>query len=554
MAIKRFTASQLRKSIYYVDELLHTLPDKALKELMGGYGNDINRLFDNLVAQTFEVLSLGRSEINSQGIGYLENFEKAFDTQLKKVSYNYFKTTTLTNFNQNWRNLEWGNMVQLYPYSAYLCQRGSGKSYEFCYAFPLWRLYTYDRPIGFITDSIDNSNRKETMIITNESSLGKNHVSKIVEEIRFNPILEEKLNPTGKASLGKEGIETEIGSILKLRTFGSSGIRGNHLGSAIVDDFLDKSALYSKDQRLKFNEVFYAEITNIVEPGGNLIVSGTPFHEKDLYGDLKNDPKFTVFEYPGIFPDGTILANDRFSFEYLMELRESLGSIVFSREILVSPISDKSSLFPYEFLEKALIGMENIDYVDNIESYPFKMKRVSIGADFAISGKIGADFTVYAVIGVDNFDNYHLMHLWRKKGASHNEMVSQLISLDQRFKPNVIVPESNGFQRILSDMAKQRGLKNIEEFTTTSGTKKDLYAGLPSLSAIFERGQFKFPAKYGSAIDLTTIVISEFNSVTFNEDKGTLESVSEHDDIPMAVWLGVNKLREDKTVFRGYFV
>lgn len=907
------TTKQLINSIQYVDELLSNLPDKALREIMSGYNNDTVYLFDQLVQQTYNIISGFKEEIDSESIGYLSNLEQAFDNQLKIVSYNYFKTTALTNFNQNWRNLEWGNMVQLYPYSAYLCQRGSGKcfakgtrivmfdgsikciedirvgdqvmgidntprtilnlhsgvdqmyyvqqnqsldyvvnsehelcfhhhplkkfvdsngdsrwdidwstelteitklsakdffnksesyknrsygikvegweleekdleidpywlglwlgdgnrlntgiasidtevidfikdyanrlglrysrsktkiegisiehsivcshggdrnkkrnvlldslkkfnlienkhipeiylrssrrqrlellaglldsdgyydldsnysfsqtnrnlteqvqllcwslgfrcnftshsnkyirrdglesvsfttnisgkiweipcrierkkskrfkikkkttrcgikvsklnidnyygftcdgdhlfilvdgtivsnSYEFCYAFPLWRLFTYNRPSGFLTDTIDNRNRKETMIITNESSLGKNHVSKIVEEIRFNPLFDEKLNPTGKANLGKEGVETETGAMLKLRTYGSSGIRGNHLGACIVDDFLDKSALYSKEQRDKFREVFYAEITNIVEPGGFLLVSGTPFHELDLYGDLKKDAKFTVFEYPGIFPDGRILAPDRFSFDYLMELRESLGSIVFSREILVSPVSDKSSLFPYEFLSKASIGMENIDFVDNIESYPFKMKKVVIGCDFSISGGIGSDFVVYSVWGIDAMDNYHLLHIWRVKGVSHNEMISQLVSLDQRFKPNVIVPESNNFQRILANLAKERGLRNIKEFIT-GNNKKDLYSGLPSLSAMFERGQIKIPSKHGSTMDMTQLVFSEFNSVTFNEDSGKLESVSGHDDIPMSSWLAINELRENKNVFKGYYV
>jgi len=547
------TTKQLVNSVKYVDELISNLPDKALKEVLSGYDNDIVSLFDNLIQQTYNIISGFQDEIESESIGYLNNLEKAFDSELKKVSYNYFKTTALTNFNQNWRNLEWGNMVQLYPYSAYLCQRGSGKSYEFCYAFPLWRLYTYDRPTGFLKDTIDNRNRKETMIITNESTLGKNHVSKIVEEIRFNPIFDEKLNPTGKANLGKEGVESETGAILKLRTFGSSGIRGNHLGACIVDDFLDKSALYSKEQRDKFREVFYAEITNIVEPGGYLLVSGTPFHELDLYGDLKKDIKFTVFEYPGIFPDGRILAPDRFSFDYLMELRESLGSIVFSREILVSPVSDKSSLFPYEYLQKASIGMENIEFVDNIESFPFKMRRVVVGADFAISGGIGADFVVYSVWGVDSMDNYYLLHLWRAKGVSHNEMVSQLVSLDQRFKPNVIVPESNAFQRILANLAKERGLRNIKEFIT-GNNKRDLYSGLPSLSAMFERGQIKIPSKTGSTMDMTQLIFSEFNSVTFNEDSGKLESVSGHDDIPMSCWMAINELRENKNVFKGYFI
>ena len=159
--------------------------------------------------------------------------------------------------------------------------------------------------------------------------------------------------------------------MLHKRSYGSF-IRGLHVGGVITDDFLDKSCIYSSDQRSKFKEVFYAEIKSIVEQGGYNLVSGTPFHQMDLYGDLMKDKMFKVFTYPGILPNMELLAPDRFTFDYLMELKQSLGSIVFAREILVSPISDASTLFPWEFLRKSLVGMEAVRYVDNIESYPIQ--------------------------------------------------------------------------------------------------------------------------------------------------------------------------------------
>ena len=427
-------------------------------------------------------------------------------------------------------------------------------SYEFCYAFPLWRIYSYDRPSIHFNDTLDNSNRKETMIITNESTLGKKHVAKIVEEIRMNDILLEKISPNGKAELNKEGILTETGSSLSLRTYGSSGIRGNHLGCCVVDDFLDKSALYSKDQRNKFKEIFYAEIWNIVEPGGYLVTSGTPFHEKDLYNDLREDKNVKVFDYPAIFPDGRLLASDRYTFEDLKSLQETLGSMVFSREHLVSPVTDGASLFPWEYLNKSFIGMENINLVNSITEFPIKLVKVAMGCDFAISGNIGADSSVFSVWGIDSMEQYYLLHILKLKGASHNVQVNNIVSIDQRFKPNIIVCESNGFQAIMADLAKQRGLKNIETFTTTSGNKKDLYSGLPSISAMFERGQIKLPYALGATKDIIDWVCGEFNSVSFNEDNGKLESVGEHDDAVMSSFMAINKLRENTKKYRAYTV
>jgi len=536
-----------------VDEILSNLPDKALQELLGGYNNDIEELFRELEQQVIVTMNFPK-KLDTERLEYLDAFTKHIDLELRKLSYNYFKTVVLPKFRQEWRNIEWGNLVQLYPWSGYICQRGSGKSFEFTYAWPLWRLYSYDTPKPYTRESIDNANRKETCIITAESKLARLHLAKINEEIKTNDILQEKLNPNGKATLAAESISTETGSLIHLRTKGSF-IRGLHVGGTAVDDFLDESDMYSKEQRDKTHETFYAEIKNIVEPGGFLLVSGTPFHERDLYYDLKNDPMFVVFEYPGVMPDGRLLAPDRFTYDLLKEKKKADGSLVFAREILVSPISDDTSIFPWDFLKRAFIGMENYRIVQNIDSYPMKLSRVVIGCDFATSGAIGADYTVYTIWGKDSQGNYYLLYMWRKRGASHNEQIEQIVALNQRFKPNKIICEANGFQGILADLARQRGIRNIEEFTTTAGNKKDLYLGLPSLSAMFERGQIKMPYFDNEETRNTVNTIcGEFNSITFNQDKGTLESSLGHDDTAMSSFMAINDLRENNVEFKAYMV
>jgi len=551
--IQTFTYKQLQNIYQYVDGIIDSLPDKALSELTAAYENDMNALIDEITRQTHAVVHHNASKINSESFSYTREVEYAMDKQLKKYSLNYFAATVPTNFEVGWRTLEWGNMLQLYPWSGYLCQRGSGKSFFFCYVVPLWRLYTYDPPQYLHINDRDNINRKETAMITNESRLGGLHIGKITEEIRNNDILRSKLNSSGKG-LGKEAIVTDTGSMLHLRSFGSM-IRGLHVGMSLTDDFLNKSSLYSSEQRAKFHEVFYAEIMPIVEPGGYNIVSGTPFHVDDLYGDLKKDHRFYVFEYPGIFPDGRLLAPDRFSFRHLMDIKRTMGSILFSREMLVAPVSDGSSLFPCEFLNKSLEGMENIRLVNNIESFPIKMKKVIVGCDFAKSATIGADFTVYTVWGVDSNDVYYLMHVWRKRGASINEQVNKMVELDHSFRPNKIVCESNGFQSLIADAVRKRGLKNIEDFKTVAGNKKSDYEGLPSLSAFFERGEIKVPgSQEESTNDMVMQVLSEFNNIGYNEDKGTLEATSDKDDCVMSSWIALYYLIEKKVSPNIYYV
>lgn len=418
-------------------------------------------------------------------------------------------------------------------------------SYQFCYAFPLWRLYSYNRPVPYMLNEIDNKNRKETAMITNTMTLAKTHVTKIIEEIETNPILTAKLNPNNKAKLGELGIETETGSMLHIR--GKDGmIRGLHVGACICDDMPDESSLYSDEQREKLKEVFRGTISPIVEPYGYFIVSGTPYSTapNELYNVIKNDKRFALFQYPIIFPDGRPLAPDRYTFEDILLKKEELGTMVFSREYLCVPIADDSTIFPMEYLMRSTIGMESIDFAESIDFYPIKLSRVIIGCDFAVSGNIGADYTVYTCWGVDSMNNYYLVNIHRAKGMSHNEQIDKICQWDRLYKPNKIVCESNGFQGILAALATERGLKNIETFTTTDGNKKDLHTGWPSLSAMFERGQMKIPFRAGKTKETVDIIFGEFTSVTFRTDRGKLEAVGGHDDCVSSTFLAVNTLRE----------
>lgn len=539
------TNNQLTYLYNAVDNIIERLPEKALNQLLEGYGNDVDTMLREMVHQSEKALYLGRT-LDSESLSYVDNVKASMDNTLKILSLNYFITTMLPKFRLGWRNIEWSNLTQLYPWSCYLCARASGKSFQWSYAFILWRLWSYTRPTAYRQDTVDNANRKETCYITNTFTLAKVQIAKVTEEIEANDLIKEKLNPYNKASIGETAIKTETGSTLHVRGKDSM-IRGLHVGACLCDDMPDESSLYSDEQREKLKELLKGTIEPIVEPYGYFLVTGTPYSSapNELYQILKADKRFYCFEYPILFPDGRPLAPDRYTFEQILAKKEELGTIVFNREYLVVPISDTSTIFPYEYLMRSIIGMETIRFASSIDDFPFKLTRVHIGVDFAVSGNIGADYTVYSVWGKDAMDNYYLLYYYRKRGMSHNEQVDKIVQLDRLFHPNKIRCEANGFQSILSGLAKERGLKNIEPFTTTEGNKKDLYTGLPSLSAMFERGQIKCPYAIGETRQAVDLMFGEFSSITFRSDNGKLEAASGHDDIALSSFLSINSLRED---------
>ena len=444
----KLTYKQLDTVYSTAVNIIESLPPVALNQLYESYGGDMDALLSEIFRQTDNVLNLNHT-LDTEKLAYVDQLQESMDDVLKIQSYNYFKTTMLPHFRQGWRNLEWGNMIQLYPSSAYLAARSHGKcfirgtrilmadfsvknvediypgmevmgmdftprtvltrhigrakmyrvdqecamayavngnhimclwdtkrkhyveiemkqflkypidkqrrfqgyrvfsydnpviektniivepigedsyygfacdgdhkflledgtvvhnSYEFCMAFPLWRLYSYRRPSFMKLDIPDNKNRQETCIITNTEKLGKEHLDKVGEEIKSNEALAAILNPNGKASIAATSIECENGTKLHLR--GKDGfIRGLHVGAAVSDDLPDESSIYSLEQREKLRDLFKGAITPIVEPYGYKIVDGTPYQQQDLYYELKQDPKFKVFEYPAIFPEGRL--------------------------------------------------------------------------------------------------------------------------------------------------------------------------------------------------------------------------------------------------------
>ena len=378
-----------------VEQIIDLFDEKAVNELMSGSQTDIFEIFDILIQETYNVLNLKKYNPSLGGptLETIPSVKLGLEEYLRKANLGYFVHSVLPHFEMNWSNLEWFQMAQLYRLLCIEAARDHSKSYSWSFAYPLWRLYRYTRPTTVVNPPDEIKFYKEGMIITNEFKLAKKLLKKVKEEIQTNQILYEALYPEKNVGgWANESITCKTGAEITLSSFRTSN-RGPHPGWIVVDDFLDKSAIYSKEQREKFVEVFNAEIMNMILPQGQVIVVGTPFHEKDLYSTLKEDPQWHVFEYPAIFPDGSILWSNRYNFEALKAKRITLGSMIFSREILVRPVSDSTSIFPWSILEQAFVNMNNISLVSNRQSYPVKLKKVAIGVDWALSANAGADYT-----------------------------------------------------------------------------------------------------------------------------------------------------------------
>lgn len=547
------TLSPVERAAVYdqVEDILDYMDDRSINEMLSLSGEDYDKLLSVLIEETNNVINLHqyRSTVPMLADGSLPAIKAGYEDYLRKKSLLYFVSSVLPDYELAWHCIEWLSMIQLYRFLCVICSRDHSKSFTFSFAHVLWRLYRYEKPSETYIPPVDIKYYREGMLITNEFKLAKKLLKKVKEEIKLNPILSKKLYPEGKSTVwANESIQCMNGAEVTLSSFRTSN-RGPHPGWIVVDDFLDKSAMYSKDQREKFKEVFNAEIMNMILPQGQVCVVGTPFHEKDLYHDLKEDPSWAVFEYPALFPDGSVLWDNRYDFESLKKKRVTLGPLIFSREILVRPVSDSTTIFPWYVLEKSFVGTLQVCMAPNRASFPVKMKRIAIGVDWALSSNVGADDSWFVVLGEDDLGQIWLMWFEVLHGVRYNEQIARLRALNMAFNADVIVAETNVFQKVMADLAKDAGITNLVE-EVTGNNKKDIYEGLPALVVYFDQFKYKFPRGDARSVEKTNLLCSQLNSIAFDDDKGTLESVGEHDDGCMALYFATKGIKSINGVFR----
>jgi hypothetical protein len=542
--------SQIKHVYKLTQDVIENLDEFALNEIFGGNEKDIDSILDIIAEETDRVLFENVDVVKVPTFNYLERLTENVDETLRKLNITYFISNVMSDFELNWHHIEWGSFVQLYNWLGIEASRDSGKSYYYSNAYPIWKMYRYERLPYKWNVPTEFSLSKLGMLITNEQDLVRHFLTIIRENVEGNDILREKLYPGKGKGWGHEEIVAKNGARLMTRSYGSSK-RGYHPGYVVIDDYQNDNVLYSSEQRDKYKSDFYGVIDNMLLKNGQIINVGTPFIEGDLWDVLKKDKRFRVFEYPSIYPNGELLWKSRHPLDELLAKKDAHGSLIFSREQLVKPITDGASIFPWDVLKRSFIQMENYVLVSNIQSFPIKFQSVVVGTDFAISSSIAADESVFTVWGWDgNF--YWLIHISKGKGLEYDTQMAIMKQINNNFQPDLFVIESNQMQKIFYQMAIDAGLPCMEH--QTGRDKYSLQEGLPGMAVIFEKGLIKLPRGDQNSIALTDELCNQLNSFSFDPDKKKLISLSQHDDMGMSAWQGLRGIRFLNNSFKFSFI
>jgi phage terminase large subunit-like protein len=349
---------------------------------------------------------------------------------------------------------------------------------------------------------------------------------------------------------------------------GSGGaVTGAHFDLVLADDLESDTTVYTASMRDKTKRWFRATVLPMLTRGGLIITVGTRKHYGDLYGDILNDPSWSVLEDPAIkkWPESfnfvtkevdgrevisdveiegecEVLWPEERPAKYLLRERRSMGSQLFAREFQNQVQDDAAAAFKYEWLETAkkrgaelsLYEIPDIKGLEIVQGWDFSLVQSVADAE-----KRDTDFTVGTTWARDPATGDHyLLGLYRKRGLSASQLRNAVIDEFNVFRGKVrsVAVERNAFGELHYVGLQQTTDLPLIGHVTTGKKKADPWQGVASLGVLFEREKVIIP--YATSRDRQTVepLIQELWGL----------GRERHDDTVMSLWIAHSVLRVER--------
>ena len=267
-----------------------------------------------------------------------------------------------------------------------------------------------------------------------------------------------------------------------------------HYDIIILDDLMGLQNSQTGDQRDKAKR-FRRSMMNLLEPGGLLVDVGTRWSYDDTFSEvLEKERKYTDVMVRRVVEDGHLLlptkfakkfdeekkswisVNDDTCLDYIEYLRSMMPPDEFSCQYENNPMSRELQLFKPELFKYWNQKPERLHTVMTV--------------DLAISQGESADETAIVVCGMDEKWNLFVLDYLNGKW-NPTRIVENVFEMRNRWKPNIVGMETNGFQRMLKlacedEMRKRKEYFPIDEIRT--GPERSKEQRIKSLEPFYRNG------------------------------------------------------------------
>lgn len=226
--------------------------------------------------------------------------------------------------------------------------------------------------------------------------------------------------------------------------------------------------------------------------------------------------------------------------------RKEIGSLMYDREILTSPRTSESSLFPEELINP--LKNPSVSLVPHYRK-PFSVEHeyVVVQAwDIAWSEKTGGDWLVCETAVMHLLSGQRrMLDIMRWQRKSFQEQINLIEQRAAMYSADLVVIESDAAQQIWSQQIRQNTDVPVLPHAASEG-KHSLAHGVPSLLIKLENRKWEFPTGPGHNADQMQVFFDELEA--FGWVDGQLQGVGEHDDTVMSFWhlnWGLDKLARE---------
>ena len=268
-----------------------------------------------------------------------------------------------------------------------------------------------------------------------------------------------------------------------------NNIVGSHYDIIIFDDVQNRDNVGTADQIIKVRQR-YNDSLDLLEPGGQIVVIGTRWHDADLYGWILDPSNKVTATYDTMIMrayQGNIETGEgfiplwpgKFSLQDYQRRLDSQGWPHFSAQYLNNPVPEETAIFKRSMFQ----------YYEP-EDLRGKLLTRFMMIDPAISQERSADFTAMVVVGVDEENYIWVLDVLREKLMPH-EIINRIFEMKEKWSLSDIAIETVAYQKTLAytlrdQMRVRKKYFHITELNPQNRSKDERIKGLQPL---YENGK-----------------------------------------------------------------